>query len=85
MTKILVIDTEEQARNIFLKCLEEEGFDAMAVENGLVGIQQAQEYLPDFNIQTSSLTYPYAIQYQFPAPIPASSHLVNLPSETNSL
>ncbi|WP_277883433.1 hypothetical protein [Nostoc flagelliforme] len=30
MTKILVIDMEEQARNIFLRCLEEEGFDAIA-------------------------------------------------------
>ncbi|MCC5624695.1 2-C-methyl-D-erythritol 4-phosphate cytidylyltransferase [Nostoc sp. CHAB 5715] len=50
MTKILVIDTEEQARNIFLKCLEEEGFNVIAVENGLVGVQQAQEYLPDLII-----------------------------------
>ncbi|MBG1260342.1 response regulator [Nostoc commune] len=50
MTKILVIDAEKQARNMFLKCLEEEGFDAITVENGLVGIQQAQEYLPDLII-----------------------------------
>ncbi|MBW4427544.1 MAG: hypothetical protein KME50_24670 [Nostoc desertorum CM1-VF14] len=30
--------------------MEEEGFDAIAVENGLVGVQQAQEYLPDLII-----------------------------------
>ncbi len=50
MTKILVIENEEQARNMFLKCLESEGFDAIGTENGLVGVQQAQEYLPDLII-----------------------------------
>ena len=50
MTKILVIDTEEQASNMFLKCLEEKGFDALVVKNGLVGVQQAQDYLPDLII-----------------------------------
>ncbi|KAB8330250.1 response regulator transcription factor [Scytonema tolypothrichoides VB-61278] len=50
MTKILVIENEEQACNMFLKCLEEEGFDAISAENGLVGVQQAQEYLPDLII-----------------------------------
>jgi hypothetical protein len=39
MTKILVIDTEKQARNIFLKCSEYDGFDAIAVEKGFGDIR----------------------------------------------
>ncbi|MGF2035588.1 MAG: DNA-binding response regulator [Nostoc sp. CmiVER01] len=50
MTKILVIDTEKEARNMFLKCLEKEGFDVIVAENGLVGVERAQEYLPDLII-----------------------------------
>ncbi|WP_373529995.1 response regulator [Nostoc sp.] len=47
MTKILVIEDEPESRDIFLDSLEAEGFEAIAAENGLVGIQQAQEHLPD--------------------------------------
>ncbi|MDZ8225077.1 DNA-binding response regulator [Nostoc sp. ChiVER01] len=50
MTKILVIDTEKEARNMFLKCLEKEGFDVIVAENGLVGVERAQEHLPDLII-----------------------------------
>ncbi|MBD2530119.1 response regulator [Nostoc flagelliforme FACHB-838] len=47
MIKILVIEDEPESRDIFLDSLEAEGFEAIAAENGLVGIQQAQEHLPD--------------------------------------
>ncbi|MCC5645539.1 response regulator [Nostoc sp. CHAB 5824] len=47
MKKILVIEDEAQSREMFLDCLEVEGFKAIGAENGLVGIQQAQEHLPD--------------------------------------
>ncbi|MBH8553842.1 response regulator [Nostocaceae cyanobacterium CENA357] len=47
MTKILVIEDEPESRDIFLDSLQAEGFEAIAAENGLVGIQQAQEHLPD--------------------------------------
>lgn len=47
MTKILVIEDEAESRDIFIDSLEAEGFEAIAAENGLVGIQQAQEHLPD--------------------------------------
>ncbi|MEH2084227.1 MAG: response regulator [Nostoc sp.] len=47
MTKILVIEDEPESRDIFLDSLEAEGFEAIAAQNGLVGIQQAQEHLPD--------------------------------------
>ncbi len=50
MTKILFIENEAQSRNMYLKCLEEEGFDPIGAENGLVGVERAQEYLPDLII-----------------------------------
>lgn len=47
MTKILVIEDEVQSRNIFLECLEAEGFDTLCAENGRIGLQKAQDHLPD--------------------------------------
>lgn len=47
MTKILVIEDEAESRDIFIDSLEAEGFEAIAAQNGLVGIQQAQAHLPD--------------------------------------
>ena len=47
MKKILIIEDEAQNRNLLLKGLEAEGFDTIGAENGLVGIQRAQEQLPD--------------------------------------
>lgn len=47
MKKILVIEDEAQTRNIFLECLEAEGFNAIGAENGRVGLQRIREYLPD--------------------------------------
>ncbi|MGH7999979.1 MAG: response regulator transcription factor [Brasilonema sp.] len=50
MTKVLVIEDETENRNIFLECLEAEGFDAIGAENGLIGVKKAQELLPDLII-----------------------------------
>jgi YesN/AraC family two-component response regulator len=50
MTKILVIEDEAESRDMFLECLEAEGFDAIAAENGLVGVHKVQEHLPDLVI-----------------------------------
>ncbi|KAF3886212.1 MULTISPECIES: response regulator transcription factor [Nostocales] len=50
MTKVLVIEDEVESRNIFLECLEAEGFDTISAENGLIGVQKAQENLPDLII-----------------------------------
>ena len=50
MTKILVIENESQTRQIFLECLEAEGFDTICAENGRVGVQLAQQQLPDLVI-----------------------------------
>ncbi len=50
MTKILVVEDQAESREMFLESLEAEGFDAIGAENGLVGVQRAQEHLPDLVI-----------------------------------
>jgi YesN/AraC family two-component response regulator len=48
--KILVIEDDTSSRNVFLECLKAEGFDVIAAENGWIGIQKAEEHLPDLVI-----------------------------------
>ena len=50
MKKILMIEDEAQTRNLFLESLEAEGFYTIGAENGLVGVQRAQDELPDLVI-----------------------------------
>ncbi|MBD1930041.1 response regulator [Trichocoleus sp. FACHB-90] len=50
MKKILVIEDEAQTRDIYLECLEAEGFYTISAENGFVGVQLTQEHLPDLVI-----------------------------------
>jgi len=50
MKKILVIEDEARTRHLYLKCLKAEGFYTIGAENGLSGVQQAQEQLPDLVI-----------------------------------
>lgn len=45
--KILVIEDEAQTRNIFLKCLEFEGFEAVGASDGTTGVTLAQQHQPD--------------------------------------
>lgn len=47
MTKILVIEDEAQLRSNTLQILEFEDFHTLEAENGLVGVQLAQEQVPD--------------------------------------
>jgi YesN/AraC family two-component response regulator len=47
---ILVIEDDAITRNIFLEVLESEGFVAIGAENGQVGIETAEKYLPDLII-----------------------------------
>jgi DNA-binding response OmpR family regulator len=47
MKKILVIEDEAPSRDIYLECLEAEGFNAIGAENGRIGLQWAQEQQPD--------------------------------------
>lgn len=48
--KILVIEDDAVMRDLFIDGLEAEGFDTISAQNGLVGIQKAQTYLPDLVI-----------------------------------
>ncbi|MEH2079530.1 MAG: hypothetical protein V7K89_05805 [Nostoc sp.] len=47
---ILLIENDRVTLNLYLKGLQAKGFNVIGVENGLVGIQQIQEYLPDLVI-----------------------------------
>ncbi|OKH17015.1 response regulator [[Limnothrix rosea] IAM M-220] len=47
MTKILIIEDEAQTRNVFLRCLEIEGFDTCAASNALDGLELALREQPD--------------------------------------
>ncbi|MBW4617011.1 MAG: DNA-binding response regulator [Desmonostoc vinosum HA7617-LM4] len=47
---ILVIDNRASTRNLFLEFIKAEGFYTIDAENGLIGVQQAQEHLPDLII-----------------------------------
>ncbi len=48
--RILIIEDHKTTLNIFKDILETEGFETITAENGLIGIQQAQIYLPDLII-----------------------------------
>ncbi len=47
MTKILVIEDEETVRENILELLDAEGFDTLSAENGRIGLDLAQQQLPD--------------------------------------
>ena len=47
MSKILVIEDEARSRDMFRDCLEAEGFQTLGAEDGLSGIKQAKQHLPD--------------------------------------
>lgn len=47
MQKILVIEDEETVRENILELLDAEGFDAIAAPNGRIGLELAQQHLPD--------------------------------------
>ncbi|MFN6563717.1 MAG: response regulator [Nostoc sp. ChiSLP01] len=48
--KILVIEDDNVTRNLYLKGLKAKGFDTIGADNGLAGIQEAQEHIPDLII-----------------------------------
>lgn len=50
MKKILVIEDWADTRNFFVECLKAEGFYAIGAENGRIGVQLAQEHLPNLII-----------------------------------
>lgn len=55
MKKILVIEAQADTRTLFLQGLKAEGFRTIGAENGRVGIQLAQEELPDLIVSEIAL------------------------------
>ncbi|MEO0984224.1 MAG: response regulator, partial [Cyanobacteria bacterium J06639_14] len=47
MRTVLVIEDESQTRNIFLRCLEFEGFQAFGASDGITGMALANKHHPD--------------------------------------
>ena len=47
MPSILIIDDEQDIREIIQYNLKKEGFEVQTAENGIVGLQLAEEMLPD--------------------------------------
>ena len=47
MKRILVIEDDRSIREPLLELLELEGFSVLGAENGKIGVEQAQEHLPD--------------------------------------
>lgn len=50
MSKILVIDSEALISDLYLEYLNAERFDVIGAENGIIGVNKAQEELPDLII-----------------------------------
>lgn len=44
--QVLVIEDEKQTRDVFLECLNLEGFEAIGASNGSLGLRLAQQHLP---------------------------------------
>lgn len=45
--KILLIEDDIRSRNLFVSCLQAEGYDTLVAEDGIAGIQIAQQQLPN--------------------------------------
>lgn len=50
MTKILVIEDEQEIREKIMKILEYEGYESLGAENGRIGVARAQKHSPDLII-----------------------------------
>jgi len=50
MTKILIVEDEEQIRINYGEFLELAGFQTLGADNGIVGVNMAKQYLPDLII-----------------------------------
>ena len=57
MQTVLVIDDDPDTREIYLECLEAEGFSAISAENGEAGILKACQTLPDLVVCDIMMPY----------------------------
>ena len=47
MTKVLIIENEQETREMLVECLQMERFEVFCAEDGLAGVEQAHTHLPD--------------------------------------
>lgn len=47
MQAVLVVEDDLDTRDLYLECLEAEGFTAIGAENGQIGVNKARQMLPD--------------------------------------
>ncbi|MBW4691908.1 MAG: response regulator [Lyngbya sp. HA4199-MV5] len=62
MKKILVVEDEKSIRESLLDLLAVEGFSVLGAENGLLGVQLAQQHIPDLIL--CDVTMPWLDGYQ---------------------
>ena len=77
MNKILVIENSALIRNLFLKKLKAKGFYAIGAKNGVIGIQKAQEELP--NLIISEINMPQLDGYDVLTILRQTSSTVHIP------
>lgn len=77
MNKILVIENRALIRNLFLEKLKDKGFYSIGAKNGVIGIQRAQEELPDLII--SEIDMPQLDGYDVLATLRQQSSTVHIP------
>ncbi len=77
MKTILVIEDEAQTRNIFLRCLEFEGFRAVGASNGSTGLELAQQHRP--NLVVCDIMMPDMDGYSVLSTLRKSRHTALIP------
>lgn len=77
MNKILVIESRALIRNLFLKKLKAKGFYTIGAKNGVIGIQKAQEELPDLIV--SEINMPQLNGYDVLTILRQQSSTVHIP------
>jgi CheY-like chemotaxis protein len=61
--RILVVDDEEVVRELFVRLLQEEGYEVAAAENGFDGLLKIKHFLPEVII--SDLNMPEMSGFEF--------------------
>lgn len=77
MTTILVIEDEAQTREIFLRCLTFEGFEAIGAATGTAGVELARSHSPDLIV--CDIMMPDLDGYQVLSQIRQSPALAGIP------
>jgi two-component system, sensor histidine kinase and response regulator len=77
MSKILVIDDEENFRQVIIKVLSKQGFEVVAASDGTAGVELAAETLPDLIV--CDLNMPVMDGYKVLAALRRDPKLADIP------